>query len=161
MKNPLLAICRQLALSRNRSTLPTGLLPLSQVHGAVVYVDALAADEDPVNVCRAIRQFFDHQGIPVLILCPEKSDFNLLGYLRKRSRGSRESLQEELFISLAGSPECFAAEYEARCSTARFKVGRFKLTGDVFDLVVDTPESGEATQEAVFAAIKDYLGKIR
>ena len=118
--------------------------------------------EDPARICRAVRQFFDYQGIPVLTLCPKKEDINLIGCLKKRARGDGDTpRQEDLFISLAASPENFAAVFEARRSTARFKVGRFQLEGGLFDLVVSMPEASEAGQAAAFAAIKDYLNKIR
>ena len=161
MKNPLLTFFRWLALRQDHSTVPTTLMPLAKVKLATVFVDTTQPEEDPARVCRAVQQFFDYHGIPVTILCPKKGDLNLLGCLRQKVRGTRESRQEDLFISLAASPDNFAAEYEARCSPARFKVGRCRLKGDVFDLVVAVPENGEASQTAAFAAIKDYLNKIR
>ena len=162
MKNPILTVCRWFVLRRNRSTVPTTLLPLREVRSATVFVDTTVEGEDPARISRAIRQFFDYHGIPVQVICPQKRDLNLLGCLKARVRGSKENpRREDLFISLAGSAANFAAEYEARCSTARFKVGRFPLPGGVFDLVVATPESSEAGQAAAFAAIKDYLNKIR
>ena len=161
MKNPLVTLCRRMALRRGHSTAPTGLLPLAKVHGATVYVDTTVPDEDADRVCGAVQQFFDYQGIPVQILCPAKRDVNWRGFIKKRVRGTRETRHEDLLISLAASPENFAAEYEARCSAARFKVGRCQLPGDVFDLVVAVPENGESSQLAAFSAIKDYLNKIR
>ena len=161
MKNPIVTFFRWMALRRGRSTVPTTLLPLAKVRGATVFVDTTVPDEDPERISRTVQQFFDYQGIPVTILCPGKKDLNWRGFLRKRLRVTGEPRQEDLFISLAASTEYFAAEYEARCSKARFKVGRCQLPGDVFDLVVAVPEDGEATQTAAFAAIKDYLNKIR
>ncbi|MCR4824412.1 MAG: hypothetical protein K5849_03530 [Bacteroidales bacterium] len=162
MKNPFLTVSRWFALRRNQSTVATTLLPLREVHSATVFVDTTVAGEDPARISRAIRQFFDYHGIPVLVLCPQQQDINLVGILKPRLRGSKENpRREDLFISLAASPENFAAEYEARCSTARFKVGRFQLPGGVYDLVVATPETSEAGQAAAFAAIKDYLDKIQ
>lgn len=161
MKNPLLTFCRWLAMRGHKSTVPTALMPLSKIHSATVYVDGLDPDEDPTGVCWEIHRFFDKLEIPVLILCPQKGDLNLLGYLRKRVRGEQGSRQEELFISLAGLPDDFASEYEARCSTACFKVGRNNLSGGVYDLVVATPEDEPATQAAAFKVIQEYLSKIR
>jgi len=162
MKNPVLALLRWYVLRRNRSTVPTTLLPLREVHSATVFVDTTVEGEDPARICRAVRQFFDYQGIPVLTLCPKKDDINLIGCLKKKARGDGETpRQEDLFISLAASPQNFAAEFEARRSTARFKVGRYPIPDGVFDLVVSMPELSEADQAAAFAAIKDYLNKIR
>lgn len=162
MKNPVLALLRWYVLRRNRSTVPTTLLPLREVRRATVFVDTTVEGEDSARICRAVRQFFDYQGIPVIVLCPNKKEINLIGCLKKKARGDGETpRQEDLFISLAASPDNFAAAFEARRSTARFKVGRFQLEGDVFDLVVSMPEASEAGQAAAFAAIKDYLNKIR
>ncbi len=160
MKNPLLTLYRRMVLQQVRSTVPTALMPLSRIKSAVVYVDT-STGEDTQVICRTVQQYFDYHGIPVMILCPSKRDFNLYGRLKKHVRGTRDSRQEDLFISLAGSPDNFAAEYEARSSLARFKVGRCNLPDDVFDLVVADSEEGEASQTAAFAAIKDFLDKIR
>ena len=159
MKRPLLAFCRRRVLRRDRSTVPTGLLPLPQVGSAAVFVDA--AEEDAASVCGQVQAAFDRLGIPVLILCPQKGDLNLLGYPRKRVRSASAPRQEELFISLSGSPECFAAAYEACCSPARFKVGRCPLPDGVYDLVVTPPGDAGAGQAEAFSAIMEYLDKIR
>ncbi len=161
MKNPILILYRKIVLQRDRSQVPTTLLPLSVIRRATVYVDGLAEGEDPRSIRRAVQQYFDYHGIPVTILCPQKRDINLFGRLKNRARGTQEARREDLFISLAGSPENFAAEYEACCSKARFKVGRCDLPDGVFDLVVADPEEGEANQIAAFAAIKDFLDKIQ
>ena len=161
MKNPLLILIRRMALRRDRSKVPTSLLPLKKVQGATVFVDTTGG-EDTTPVLRAVQQFFEYQGIPVLVFCPEKRDINLIGRMKNRLRGShRHPRKEDLFISLAASPENFAAEYEARCSTARCKVGRFQYPDGVFDLVVTAPEGSEPSQSAAFSAIKDFLTKIR
>ena len=157
MKNPLAAFCRRRRLRRDRSMAPTGLLPLSRIGSATVFVDSLG-EEDTAPVCALVRDYFERLGIPVGILCPQKGELNLLGIIRKRLREPR---QEDLFISLADSPECFAAQYEAACSPAHFKVGRCPLPDGVFDLVVGTPEGGDASQAAAFSAIMEYLDKIR
>ena len=68
---------------------------------------------------------------------------------------------EDLFISLSDDSANFASEFEARCSPARFKVGRVRLTGDIFDLCVGLPEGGQADQAAVFETISEYLLKIK
>ncbi len=161
MKNPFLILSRRLALRRGQSKVPTNLLPLKKVRSATVFVDT-SDGEDPTPVRRAVQQFFEYQGIPVQILCPEKRDINPIGRMKNRVRGThKHPRQEDLYISLAASPENFAAEYEARCSTARCKVGRFQYPGSVFDLVVTAPNGSEPSQSAAFSAIKDFLTKIR
>ena len=160
MKKPLRAFFRSRLLRRDRSTVPTGLLPLSRTGSAAVFVDG-TGEEDTTEVCALIWDSFNRLGIPVCILCPRPGDLNWLGIQRKRVRAAQAPRQEDLFISLAASPECFAAQYEACCSKARFKVGRCALPGGEYDLVVAPPEGGEATQAKAFVAIMDYLEKIR
>ena len=139
MKNPILSVVHWYVLRRDRSKVPTTLMPLKKIKSATVYVDAEEAGEDAGPLCRAVKQFFDYQGIPVLVLCPTAQDVNLLGYLKARMRGSRkEPRSEDLF-----------------------KVGRCALPGGVFDLVVTPPGDSDASQAAAFAAIKDYLYKIK
>ncbi len=161
MKHPILNFFRRMVLQQGRSPISTKLMPLSKIRSAVVYVDSSAEGEDASSVCHAVQQYFDYQGIPVKIFCPKKQDFNLYGRLKNRVRGTRETRHEDLFISLAASPDNFAAAYEACYSTARFKVGRCKLPGDVFDLVVADPQDTGASQAAAFAAMKDFLDKIK
>ena len=162
MKNPLVSLIRRYALRQHRSAVPTSLLPLCQVKSVTVFVDAVAMGEDPAPVCRAVQHYFESISIPVIILCPEKTDVNWWGYLKPKARGGRrDERKEDLFISLASQPGHFASEYEARCSTARFKVGCCALPDGVFDLVVTPPEGAGASQTAAFAAVKDYLNKIR
>ena len=160
MKNPILALARAIAAWRGRSEVPTGLIPLKKVRRATVFVEALQAEEDPERISRAVSQYFAYMEIPVRILCPGKEDLNWMGY-RKSALRAADPDPEDLFISLARSPENFASEYEARCSRARFKVGRCQLPGDVFDLVVAESGDTRASQTAAFSSIKDYLTKIR
>ena len=161
MKNPILILIRRMALRRGQSKVPTSLLPPKKVQHATVFVDTTGG-EDTTPILRAVQQFFEYQGIPVLVFCPEKRDINAIGRMKNRLRGShRHPRSEDLFVSLAASPENFAAEYEARCSTARCKVGRFQYPGNVFDLVVTAPGGSEPSQSAAFSAIKDFLTKIR
>ena len=161
MKNPFLILSRRMALRRDRSEVPTHLLPLKKVQSATVFVDTTGG-EDTTPVRRAVQQFFEYQGIPVLIFAPEKRDLNAIGRMKNRLRGThRHPRGEDLFVSLAASPDNFAAEYEARCSTARCKVGRFQYPDGVFDLVVSAPGGSEPSQSAAFSAIKDFLTKIR
>ena len=162
MKNPLVSLVRWYALRQGRSADATSLLPLKKVRSATVFVDAVAMGEDPAPVCRTVQHYFESVSIPVVILCPQKADINCWGYLKPKARGGRrDERKEDLFISLAARPDRFAAEYEARCSTARFKVGCCALQDGVFDLVVTPPEGAGASQTAAFAAVKDYLNKIR
>lgn len=160
MRNPAKYLIRRIALRKYSSGATRGLLPLDRIGSAAVFVDSSA--EDAERACDDARRFFGGMGIPVTVLCPGKEELNYAGYMRRRFREPEgRPRSEELFITLADSPECFASEFEARCSPASFKVGRYQLSGDVFDLVVTSPEGVPAGQAAVFGAVKDYLSKIK
>lgn len=160
MKNPLIILLRRLALRSGASKVPTCIMPLDSVRSATVLVYPGA--EDSEETAAAVKAFFDPRGISVTVICPSKGDINWLGFLKGRVRGAKvKPRHEDLFISLSDSPEYFAAEYEARCSTALFKVGRFQLEGDIFDLVVSSPSAVPVSQSAAFAAIQEYLSKIQ
>ena len=62
----------------------------------------------------------------------------------------------DLFISLIRGGD-FPIEFMAKCSRARFKIGRQQLPGDTFDMVVSEPEDKVFSQEEVFSGIRDYL----
>lgn len=161
MKNPFVLLLRLIALRRNESNTPHGLHPLNAIREATVLVAPQQEDSDAVRA--AVSQFFSYNNIPVHIFCPTCKDIDLAGTIKKKSRGERAAQGAgELLISLADPEDAFWAEYEARCSRACFKIGRRQLKGDVFDLVILPPESGNIpSQSAVFSEIKNYLNIIR
>lgn len=160
MTDPLRYLVRKLMLHKHTSTVPTRIAPLADIHSALVFVDPM--QEDAEATVHSVRQFFNYQGIPVNVILPQKTDINLIGMLKKRFRmEGEEPRHEDLFISLIPDPEYFPSEYEARCSTAFFKVGCQEYKGGVFDMIVTLPEGSEVSQSAIFAAIKDYLTKIK
>ena len=159
MKNPLLKLCRRLALRSLKEGAPTRLLPLCEVRSALVYVDGSAGEDLPL-VCRNVQQFFDYQGIPVRILQPGRSELDLIGRPGKKLREGLAA-GTDLLVCLNASPENFTAEYLSRSIPARFKVGCRALEGNVYDLVVAPPEGAGGGQAAAFAAIRDLLVKIR
>ncbi len=160
MINPLKYIVRCLVFRRGKSTVPHGILPLGMVSCATVLVDSSAADADAT--CKSVKQFFDYLHIRVRILCPSPSDITFAGCLKRSYRGTRFPASEtEMFISLIDLEDNFLSDYESTHSTAVFKVGRRQIPGNVFDMVITPPEGVVSSQCAVFAAIKDYLCKIR
>ena len=107
-----------LRLRRNRSTVPTGLVPLSGLHSAVIYLENPGDLSEPQKV--SVTTFFKQHGIGTSWLHAEDEE------LRSSS---------DLFISLSLSGDIFE-RYAATCSSARFKVGRHQLKGDVYDFVM-------------------------
>lgn len=160
MKRPLLTLFRRLALRSLKGGAATGLLPLQQIHGAWVILDAAEGEEAASQVSRSVRQFFEYHGIPVQVIAPVGKDLDLLGRPKKKMREALAA-GADLLVCLDASPEGFAAEYLSRAVPARFKVGCRALEGNVYDLVVTPPEGGAGGQAASFAAIRDILVKIR
>ena len=159
MKNPFVQFARRWALRHLPATPPTSLLPMSDIHSAVVYVDGQTTAEDPEVAGRIARRLLADRDIEVRVLCPRKDDLDWLGRIKPAVRGSTDA---DLFLSLVASPDDFTATYEACCSTARFKVGRCMLPGRVYDLVLDSPEQeGPDIQAEALPALMELLDKIR
>lgn len=154
--NPLTLLVRKIALHRHASTASTQILPIGEIKRATVFVD-MDADADIVS--KDIRKFFDSYSIPVQIISPQKWDINLFGWMKKPKMKEMDDWDADIFISLAG-PENFTAEYASRCSKARFKVGRFELPTNVYDLVIANREHQLPRQPVAFTIIKEYLLKI-
>jgi len=156
MVDPFTVLVRKIAVSRHASKVPTRIMPMSKVSKAAVFIDGAGADS---NVARKLAQtYFASLNIPVLIIAPQAWDLNKFGWMKKSS--VVEEWGEDFFLSLAESDN-FASEYAARCSKAKFKVGRAKLPGNVFDIVVSNPENSLPRPHQVFNVIKDYLDRIQ
>jgi len=155
MAGPFITMARKLAVRRHSSNVKTGIMPLSQVTKAAVFLDTTNAD---ANVARKVVQnYFSDKNIPVLFIAPQQWDLNHFGWMKRNSVIA--DWHEDLFVTLAG-PENFASEYAARCSRAKFKVGRSQLSGNVFDLVVSDPENSLPRQPQVFNVMRELLDKI-
>lgn len=160
MVNPLKYLVRVRALRKYGSRGAHGICPVGGLKGVAVFVDA--SDSGAESVCAEVRQYFSGLGMQVLVLCPGRGDLNFAGFMRRGARmPGAVPRNEELFITLADDPACFASEFEARCSPARFKIGRSQLEGDVFDIVVSSPDGIATSQLEAFSAIREYLSKIR
>ena len=151
--NPLTLLVRRIALHKKASTAPTRIIPLTELAKATVLVD-MDADADFVSM--DVKKFFGEHNIPVQVLNLQKWDINIFGMLKKNKLQEMNDWDADLFISLAG-PENFTAEYASRCSRARFKIGRFDLPENVFDIVIANREHQLPRQQVAFATIKEYL----
>lgn len=160
MKGPVTYLARRIAVRKHASTVPTGLLPLSKIRKAAVLLNAL--DPDLEITKKEVRKFFEPFGIEVLFLAPMKWDVNCFGWLKEKFRCPEGSVRDEdLFISLEADPEYFVAEYELKCSTARFKISRFQLEGNVADISISNPENSIPRSPEAFEVIRDFLLRIR
>lgn len=148
-------IARHIALKKNRSKVKTAILPLSRIKKAFVLLDSTEPDYGRAE--KSVREFFEGHGIEACILAPGKKDLDLFHRIKKKYRINRD---EDLFLSLYPFNR-FEAEYEAKCSGAKFKVGRYPFREPVFDLIVHNRENEFPEQWEAFESIKDLLGKIK
>lgn len=153
----------------------TGLEPLSSIGKVSVFFDAdLPASAQLITY---VSDYFNSRGKEVCVFAMlmgmqtlneglqkavffHKEDVNWFGRLKRGKRYHTTDVGEDMFISLLGE-DTFAVEYAARCSSARFKVGRKQLSGNVYDLVVSDSGSEPADQRKVFDAIMEFVEKIK
>ena len=165
---------RSRSLKKNRSAVPTGILPLGRVRTALVLVDV----EDPsFDECKvAIQNFYRQNGIKgeIFFLDERKlieserlitsitntvlrKDIDSLGRPSKEKIDLINSLDADMLISLVDRDD-FTLEYLCACCNARFKIGRRALPGDVLDMVFSGEEG--ASQLDIFNSIIPWLQKI-
>ena len=128
------------------SRVKTGFTPLSKVKKAAVLL--CADDPDFEATAIDVVKFFDAHGIAVEIVPVRKGRLIVV------------SRKVELFISLL--PENgFKAEYVARRSRALFKIGRYQMRRETFDLVVSDPEGKRFPQREVFSTISKIISQTK
>ncbi len=172
MFEALKAAMRRNDLRRHSSTTPTGMLPAEAVSSAAVL---LPSEECTPELAGAIRAWFVPRGVAVSVFAvsadrrasaPEgvylvlPRHLNCLGRVRRSGKVPPVYAEADMFVSLF-EQDPFAVEYAARCSTARFKAGRSQLDGDVYDLVIQTPDGETAGAADAFGMLASLLEKIR
>lgn len=156
---PITYLARRIAVKKHSSTVPTRIMPVSQMHRVTVMIDAM--DPDLETTKKDVRKFFDPYGVQVYFLTPMKWDICYFGWLKEKFRCPEgKEREEDAFISLESDPDFFSAEYELRCSRASFKISRFQLPGDIADISIFNPENSIPRSPEAFSVIKDYLLKI-
>lgn len=167
---------RKRCLRKHSSTEPTGIRPLSLIHSAVAFikVENEAFKETKEAVLKFYKEnnikgeifFFDFRKLgkedkvftdPLRTIFTK--DLNWFGKpLREKSEAMLEA-EGDLFISLVKDSR-FPIEYMAKCSKAKFKIGREQLIGHTFDLVLKEPEGKAFSETEIFNEIETYLRKI-
>lgn len=170
-------IFRRSSLKKHASTVPTGILPLSQIKSYVAIIDV---EDTTYDTCKsAILNYFRSMDIRGSVFFQDfrkigsedrlitsiqttitKKDLDWLGRPSKYKLGVLEEQDPDLFISLIKEPD-FAIEYMTKTSKARFKIGRKQMDGNLFDLVINDPVGKDISQLESWGAIKNYLGKIK
>lgn len=147
-------------IRHDASRTPTGILPLGGIRVVTVLLDWNEPDAEAAEA--AVREFFGKRGCELFIINPGLKDFTCFGRIRKRVRlqDGKSARREDLFISLA-SGSTFAEQYEAAASPARFKIGRNQTLIDSYDFVMSDAPIRHSSQLEIFAAIVEYLLKIK
>lgn len=167
---------RRRCLRRFASEVPTSITPLREIHSAVCFIDAVDTTFDKCK--EDILAFFKKYGIKGDIFFFDfrkitgddrlitsitttvlKKDLSWIGRPSREKVNLMLGTQPDLFVSLIRSGD-FPIEFMAKCSKARFKIGRVQLPGDTFDLVVADPEGKTCPEDEIFENITDYLKKI-
>ena len=168
---------RKNSLKKHSSTVPTGIVPLSEIRSYVAIIDV---EEPSFDACKtAIMNFFRSHNIKGSVFFQDfrkigsedrlitsiqttitKKDLDWIGRPSRYKLNVLEEQAPDLFISLVKNPD-FAIEYMARTSKARFKIGRTQMSGNLFDLVISDPAGKEISQMDSFTVIKSYLTKIQ
>lgn len=164
---------RSRVLRKYSSTVPTKITPLSQIRTAVAVIDV---EDTSYDRCKeSLLAFFREHGIKGEIFYFDfreitsqdrlitsitntvlKKDLNWYGRPSAESMKYLDDFHPDMFISLIRGTD-FPIEYMARHCTAKFKVGRTQLDGDVYDLVVSDPQSRNLSQAEVLDGIKQYI----
>lgn len=161
MSNFIVNIIRRCSISHNRSKTPTSLLPLRELKDAVVLLDWNASDAQQTS--DAVLAFFKEKGIKLTYISQGEKGLNIFGRLKTRDRlpeGRKVKRHEDLFLSLLPG-STYAEEFEAFCSPAKFKIGRGVFRNRVYDFQITDPEGTVSSQSDVFAAVRDFMLKIK
>lgn len=170
---------RDRKLRKYISDLPTGLLPMSEIHtvNAVIDVEEPGFDllkEDILAWGRAAGlkvniYFFDFRKLgkdEILMTTIDKTLLRKgLDWLGTPNVAKLSSLFEEksdLLISMIDNGE-FQIEFLSKCAKSRFKIGRCAYQGHAFDMIVrgSANEDLRSDSRMIFQEITEFLLKIK
>lgn len=170
-------IFRRKFLRKTAGKSTSGLLPLSAIHSATVIMDA---EDTGCEACKSkVEAFCKSNGIKLTVWFFDfagkgederqttsldrtllKKDLNWWGRPSMEMMKTFAAESPDMMISLIDSNH-FPVECMAKCSGARFKIGRKQLKDRTFDLVIEDSPSKCFSQEEAFVEITRYLETIR
>ena len=179
MFEPIKNIFRRHRLKKHASDIATGFLPMDKIRTANVVIDVAEQGYDLLKErvlawgresgIKVNIYFFDFRklskdellltSISTTII---RKELDWIGVPPAQKTEPLFSEPSDLFISLVANGD-FPIDYLSKCTKARFKIGRFRYSGDVFDMVF----SGAAAEELradgtqIFDMIADFLKKIQ
>lgn len=172
-------LVRRKRIQKHASDIATGLVPMSQISSVNVIIDVEEPGFDELkediliwgrNTGMKVNiYFFDFRrlGKEELLLTSitntilrRELDWTGMPELTKVA----PLLEEEsgLFISMIDNGD-FPIDFLARCTRARFKIGRHEYEGHPFNMILSGAETTDLRSEArqIFAAITDFITKIK
>lgn len=166
MKNPLVNLARNISEASGRSGTVPGLVPLSKVQKAVVFVDA--SKPGFLDLVAAVHKFFDAHKIVVNVFAINLGEqpftgmekgFVLVGKKRMSWYGTAKPYlpDEQLFIDLTEG-DIYATRNAAIRSVALVKMARRQLPHGEINLEITASE--QYSQMQVFDTLCKLLEKI-
>ena len=171
-------IFRKRKISKFRSNVPTGLLPLKEISTVNVVVDV---EEPGFDALRAkINDWGRAAGVKVNIYFLDfrrldkeellltsiqttiiKKELDWVGTPDISKVMGLLGEKSDLFISMIDNND-FPIEFISKCARARFKIGRRMFPERVFDMVISGSQTADLRSDSckVFDAMVDFLNKI-
>lgn len=163
---------RLLRRRRHKRLSSTGIVPLSEIKTAAIWIDG--DNMDVPDLCTEIKEYFRGKGIEAgiyaLALAEDifyiessadaaifhESDINIFGWAKRRKKTPAINPDVDLFISIYPNDE-YIIEDAAICSRAKMKIGR--IPSKIYDIVI----SGQIQTPCgeVFKIVTDILEKIK
>lgn len=173
------SLVRKNRLKKYSSNIPTGFIPMSEVRTINVIIDVEEPGfddlkEDILAWGRAVGirpniYFFDFRklGKEELLLTSITStiirkELDWTGMPSFDKVAPLVNEKSDLFISMIDN-EDFPIDFLARCTKARFKIGRHAYEGHPFDMILSGGETAELRSDArqIFKAITEFIIKIK
>lgn len=171
-------IFRKRKISKFRSNVPTGLLPLKEISTVNVVVDV---EEPGFDALRAkINDWGRAAGVKLNIYFLDfrrldkeellltsiqttiiKKELDWVGTPDISKVMGLLGEKSDLFISMIDNND-FPIEFISKCARARFKIGRRMFPERVFDMVISGSQTADLRSDSckVFDAMVDFLNKI-
>lgn len=170
---------RRRRIQKYASDVETGLIPFSEVSSVNIIIDVEEPGfdelkEDILSWGRMVGRkvnlyFFDFRrlGKDELLLTSItntilKRDLDWTGMPDPSKITPLFDEQSDLLISMVDNGD-FPIDFIARCTKARFKIGRREYKGHPFNMILSGSETTDLRSEArqIFAAITDFITKIK
>ena len=170
---------RDRKLRKHASDLPTGFLPLQQIHSVNVVIDVEEPGFDLLKEdilawgrsagLKVNIYFFDFRKLgkdEILLTTIDKtllrSGLDWLGTPNVLKLTSLLEEKSDLLISMIDNGD-FPIEFLSKCTKARFKVGRHAFKGHAFDMVMSGAANEDLRSDSrrIFQEITEFLLKIK